>query len=138
MPPCRYGFLQSNLNAKRWKTRVELFEFLESARLLLDITPLRRINLDEICHEIGLSKHHFVRLFHEAFGQPPIAYATTRALERAAKSLLVTQKSVGEIAFETGFADSTTFGRAFLRAYSQTPTQYRRSGKSSISPICES
>ncbi len=135
MPPCRFGLLQSNLGSKRWKTRVDLMEFLDSARLILDCTPLHRINLDVLCAEIGISKHHFVRLFHEAFGQPPLAYATARALNRASICLVQTRKPVSQIAEEIGFCDSSSFGRAFQRAFGQTPTAYRVSSATSTSPI---
>ena len=46
-------------------------------------------------------------------------------MQKAASLLAITQKSVDEIAAETGFANLSHFYRQFKKIYGMTPMQYR-------------
>ena len=52
-------------------------------------------------------------------------YGMSICMQKAASLLATTQKSVDEIAAETGFANLSHFYRQFKKIYSMTPMQYR-------------
>jgi AraC-like DNA-binding protein len=70
--------------------------------------PVRRL-----ARVSGASEAHFARSFKAAFGVPPHRYLLTRRLERAAAMLRETERSITEVAFETGWNSLGTFGRTF-------------------------
>jgi transcriptional regulator GlxA family with amidase domain len=72
-----------------------------------------------------VSEAHFARSFKEAFGVPPHRYLLTRRIERATALLRDTERSITEIAFETGWASLGTFGRTFRDVTGQNPGAVR-------------
>jgi AraC-like DNA-binding protein len=73
----------------------------------------------------GLSRAHFSREFHRAFGETPHAYLLTRRLERAAALLRTTDRSVADICFAVGLQSVGSFTASFRRTYDLSPTAYR-------------
>ena len=55
----------------------------------------------------------------------PMEYLTTLRLAKARELLMSTQKSILEIAVETGFGNSSYFGKLFKQQHHMTPKQYR-------------
>jgi transcriptional regulator GlxA family with amidase domain len=47
-------------------------------------------------------------------------------LEYARLLLHTTQKSIGEVSFESGFENNAHFSRSFKEEFGQPPLQYRR------------
>jgi AraC-like DNA-binding protein len=79
-----------------------------------------------VARELNVS----VRTLHRAFAgtqESVTGYIRRRRLERARLELAAHDSSVSEIAARWQFADSSHFGRAFRRRYSQTPSQFARS-----------
>ena len=73
----------------------------------------------------AVSEAHFARSFKQAFGVPPHRYLLTRRIERATALLRDTDRSITEIAFETGWASLGTFGRVFRDITGQSPGELR-------------
>lgn len=70
------------------------------------------------------------RTIHTAFamiGTTPASYIRQERLAAAARRIQTSQLPLAEIAYEVGFADTTTFTRAFKRVYGATPSTWRRS-----------
>lgn len=84
------------------------------------------IGLDDLCREAGVSRFHFARMFKESTGQTPHRWLTARRIEAAKTLLRATDKPVGAIAGDTGFASQSHFGQTFRRATGLTPTAWRR------------
>lgn len=116
--------MQRKLIARKWNTRADLTELMEQARRWIESQPLDQIDLDQVSAEVGLSKYHFLRNFKQMYGTTPSRYAVSAKIERA-KALLSEPDSVAAIALQLGFADSTTFGRAFTREVGLSPTAFR-------------
>lgn len=75
-------------------------------------------------HNVSVRKLHAI---FSATGITPGAYIRRLRLERAAALIAAraqTHQSVGAIAAACGFRDTSTFTRAFTRAYDRTPTQW--------------
>ena len=86
--------------------------------------PVRR--LAEVS---GVSAAHFARSFKQAFGIPPHRYLLTRRIERATALLRDTDRSITDIAFDTGWSSLGTFGRTFHDITGDSPGAIREREK---------
>ncbi|MFA6100609.1 MAG: AraC family transcriptional regulator [Victivallaceae bacterium] len=84
------------------------------------------INVSDLAQAAGMSYSHFVREFTLNFGVSPGAYILQLQLEKAVNLLQNSTLSVKEIAIECGFASSSYFCRAFLKASGISPGKYRQ------------
>jgi AraC-like DNA-binding protein len=85
--------------------------------------PITNRRLAEMCY---LSQNHFIRLFKNRLGRTPADYLLELRLRRAAQRLLFTDRSVEQIAEESGFGNRSSFTRAFSRRMGTGPATYRR------------
>jgi len=97
------------------------------AKDLADARYFEALDVNDMARAAGLSKAHFSREFHRAFGEPPHAYLLTRRLERAATLLRTTDHSVADICLSVGLTSVGSFTSSFTRTYGRSPTAYRAS-----------
>jgi AraC-like DNA-binding protein len=83
------------------------------------------LNLSALCDRIQLSREHFVRLFSERMGMPPMRYYSRLKIEAARAMLSSTNLRVQEIADKLGYENQFNFARAFKRVSGMAPTEYR-------------
>jgi AraC-like DNA-binding protein len=95
------------------------------ARDLIDARYFDPLGVDDLARAAHLSRAHFSREFHRAFGESPHAYLLTRRLERAAALLRTTDRSVADICFSIGLHSVGSFTASFTRTYGVPPTVYR-------------
>lgn len=112
--------------AVRWKTRADLYEQLERARLHLDTCDLSEVSVKSAAQEAGLSLHHFIRLFHERYAKSPHTYLRERRHRVALLMLGNFELSVTEIALDVGFESTSAFGRWFKKTVGKTPSEFRK------------
>jgi AraC-like DNA-binding protein len=124
--PCSAAMGILGTPAVRWRTKADLFEQLERARIYLETCDLEESCITDAAAAAGISVHHFVRLFHERYGTTPHAYLCQRRARIAEALLRSSEMSVTEIALETGFESASAFGRWFKREFSATPSDYRK------------
>lgn len=84
-------------------------------------------SLARIADRSSWSRFHLHRLFEREVGETPKAYVERLRLERAAAMLGATDKTVLDIALESGFKSHEVFSRAFKRHFGQSPSSYRNS-----------
>ena len=84
-------------------------------------------SLAEVAGAVGLSPHHFSRLFRLSTGLAPHRYAVRRRAEKA-KALLLGGHPPGLAAVEAGFHDQSHMGRHFKRLFGTTPSMALRKG----------
>jgi len=89
-------------------------------------------HLDE-CIDLGglsdracMSRFHFHRVFHALLGETAADMVRRLRLERAAAQLNASQRSITELAFESGYATHESFIRAFRLAFGCTPSMMRK------------
>lgn len=85
-------------------------------------------SLDTLANAVGISPYHFHRIFKEATGVTPKAYAAARRAERVRKEL-TSSRTVTEAIYDAGFNAS---GRFYARAdavLGMTPRVYRAGGR---------
>lgn len=97
-----------------------------------ELTDLVGGHLDEtadgnaLARDAHYSRFHFQRMFRETTGETPGSCQRRLRLERAAYHLLQSDRSVTEIAFESGFDSLEGFSRAFRKAAGISPSHFRR------------
>ena len=103
----------------------EVVPLLIDVQLNLD----REISLVSLAREYGYSSFHFHRFFSKTVGETPKKHVDRLRLERAAYKLAIHDETILEIALSVGFKDHETFSRAFKRAFSYSPREYRQACK---------
>jgi len=79
----------------------------------------RDLPVQEMANVAGLSVWHFSQMFRKTTGTSPHRFLLEQMLQRKDVKIL-------EVAFACGFKTQQHFARAFRRAYSVSPTEYKR------------
>ena len=82
--------------------------------------------MESLASACNISVSALERRFKKHLKKTPRQYINEVRLDNARQMLLETEKSIGTIALETGFADHSHFSRAFAREYDMTPRDARR------------
>ena len=109
------------------------------ARDAMDREWAEPLDVSAVAARAGYSRYHFVRLFHEVYGEPPGAYLARRRIERAQDLLRTANLTVTEICMQVGFSSLGTFCTRFKQQTGTTPTEFRRrarAGGASAIPGC--
>ncbi len=86
--------------------------------------------LEELARATGLSPHHFHRVFKEAVGVTPRAYAAQRRAEKVRQGL-ASGAGVTEAIYEAGFNSGSRFYETAGEVLGMTPGAYRAGGTGS-------
>lgn len=89
-------------------------------------------SVDELAAHAGFSARQLRRLMIRAFGVTPVEIMQTERLLFAKKLLQETALPMAQVALSAGFKSVRRFNALFLRRYSLSPTQLRRTGAVSI------
>jgi AraC-like DNA-binding protein len=95
------------------------------ARDAMDRSYADALDVEALASSVHLSRAHFIRSFHAAFGEPPHRYLQRRRLERAMALLRETDRPVTEICLDVGFSSLGTFSRTFRAIVGTSPSAYR-------------
>jgi AraC-like DNA-binding protein/mannose-6-phosphate isomerase-like protein (cupin superfamily) len=98
---------------------------VEKALALMHGSIEKECDLTAICSRLGISREHFVRLFTERMGTPPMKYYARLKIEAARAMLASTNLRISEISDKLGFADQFAFSRSFKRESGLSPSRYR-------------
>lgn len=85
----------------------------------------RKVRLDDVSAELGVSKYHLIKLFRESTGKTPIQYLNKIRLEKAMELLRSTDMPVEAIGQQTGFIHANYFTKVFKSAVGVPPGQFR-------------
>ena len=84
--------------------------------------------LHSLAQSVGLSPHHFHRLFKSALGVTPIEYARAKRAQRL-KSSLAKEASITQSIYGAGFSSNGPFYAQSSKTLGMTPTSFRAGGK---------
>jgi YesN/AraC family two-component response regulator len=87
------------------------------------------ITLDDLARIVHFEKTYLITKFKEIWGLSPMKYVNTMRIERAKTLLRRSEKSITEIAYETGFGSIHYFSRYFKESVGITPNEYRTKNK---------
>lgn len=85
-----------------------------------------KLTLEQIAAAAAVSERECLRCFRSCIQTTPFSYLTDYRIQVAERLLRTTDRSVTEIALETGFADGAYFAKLFRQARSVSPSQYRK------------
>ncbi|MBQ4630457.1 MAG: helix-turn-helix transcriptional regulator [Clostridia bacterium] len=92
----------------------------------IDANYSKQITLPQLSEIINVNEFYFCRLFKRVVNTPVMQYLNFVRVCKAEKLLLSTDKSVSEIAFETGFSSVSYFNRIFKKYKYCTPKMYKK------------
>ena len=107
-------------------TRSELTEIQQVKRILDENFAIPNFCIQQLCHDVGISHAHLLRLFKEAYGVTLIKYITNKRIELACDLLQTTNLSVSSVAYSCGFSDEFHFMKTFKKITGLSALQYRR------------
>ena len=82
--------------------------------------------VNQLYKTVSVSQMQGYRKLKALTGQTPSQFIRNFRLLKGKALLTSTDKTVAEIAYEVGFTDPNYFSRAFQKAFSQSPTEYRK------------
>lgn len=85
----------------------------------------KRLTLEQLAAEAGISKFHFARLFREATGSTPHAFLVRLRVDVAKGMLRTSDMQVAEVAAKCGFNGASHFSAAFAHHVGLSPSRYR-------------
>ena len=100
-------------------------ERLTELLMLMTEHPEREFSRREMAEKLCVSESTLQRIFRARTGFSPHGYLMRLRLKKAATLLLESELTVGEVAAETGFADSNYFCRRFRNYADASPLEFR-------------
>jgi len=97
----------------------------------------RPVKLEELAKVACFSEYHFHRIFRAVSGETLNNFTNRLRIEKAARLLRYSARSLTDIALDCGFSSPATFSRAFRTGYETTPSQFRKNGEIKKSKICK-
>lgn len=88
------------------------------------------IGIDEMARHSGLSRSHFISLFHQETGTTPRRFIEDCRIGEATHLLRTRNLSAAEVAFACGFSDPPRFSRVFKNRTGLSPSDLRRKERS--------
>jgi len=89
------------------------------------------INLQKIADHLDINKFHFCNLFKDQLHVTFWDYVTNLRIDHAKNLLQTSEERVSSIAIQSGYINSSHFGRVFKEITGVTPAEYRRQAKTS-------
>jgi AraC-like DNA-binding protein len=84
------------------------------------------LNVDEIGKNLGLSRVQLYRKIKSLTNFAPNELVRIIRLKAAEQLLIHSEKSISEIAYDTGFSSPSYFTKCFKEYFSESPTEYVR------------
>lgn len=100
-------------------------DWLNRAIELLHDRYTEDLTIADVAEGLGIHPVHLARSFRRHFRCSPGEFTRFCRLERAARMLTRSNRSLSEIALESGFGDQSHFSRAFARDLGIAPGEYR-------------
>ena len=83
------------------------------------------LSIDSIAARMGLERSQFYRKIKSLTNYAPVELIRLLRLQRGRTLLTTTDKSISEIAYETGFSAPSYFTKCYRDVYGETPTDVR-------------
>ena len=83
------------------------------------------LSIDSIAARMGLERSQFYRKIKSLTNYAPVELIRLLRLQRGRTLLTATDKSISEIAYETGFSAPSYFTKCYRDVYGETPTDVR-------------
>lgn len=98
----------------------------------IDANFKENLTINHISKVFGYHPSYITHLFCDRLKVPFRTYLGAVRSEYAASQIRATEKSITEIAYESGYNSLNTFCRCFKKHFSQTPSQYKKACRSQM------
>ena len=85
------------------------------------------ISILELAQLTNMSLSSFKRRFKALYGIAPLQYILGKRLEKAKELLLISDLSIGDVAYSSGFSSLHHFSKKFKETYGAAPSHFRMS-----------
>jgi len=92
---------------------------------LIDQGALDEQDVESFSERLGVGSRHLRRLFSRYVGASPLQVARARRVLLAKRLITDTQKSMADIALQSGFSSVRQFNHTFHNLYGKSPTELR-------------
>jgi AraC-like DNA-binding protein len=100
--------------------------YINKTIAIMEKSIKEKLNIGELADELGLSKEHYIRIFHRTLGITPFQYFTRLKIEAASSYLTETNLPVQYVSDHFGFENPFHFSRTFKKCTGFSPTEYRK------------
>ncbi|RXJ81152.1 methylated-DNA--[protein]-cysteine S-methyltransferase [Arcobacter sp. F2176] len=104
------------------------YEDIKKAIEYFDENYSEQPNLDDVAKYIGMSKHHFSRIFKEYVGVTPMQFLQATTFSYA-KEKLIHSKSILDTSIDLGLSSSSRLHELFVNFIGITPNEYKKMGE---------
>jgi AraC family transcriptional regulator len=115
---------------------------LRAVTRLIETKMSYTIRIEDLAAAARLSRSYFANSFRRTVGESPFSYLRRCRIERAQQMMLLTDKSLADIALECGLADQSHMNRCFRNLVGESPGAWRRlrrtSGRIGSVPVTRS
>lgn len=109
----------------RRATRVEIYRRLSRAKDYIESCYDEPVSLRRLAEVACLSRHHFLRLFKEAFRITPHRHLTDTRLREARRLIEEKGYPVADACVSVGFENASSFARLFKERFGRSPRTLR-------------
>lgn len=124
-----YGQYFTNLNldenADIESAQYKSSKLMAEACLYISQNCSEALTLDDVAHQIGISKSYFSHLFKDYTQMTFVDYLTKERIRKAESLFLGPKKKFIDIAFECGFTSISSFNRTFKKIKGISPREFR-------------
>lgn len=100
-------------------------EYLKDLQNTILDNPENLYLIEQMAKDSQISPYHMIRKFKKAFGLTPHQFQIQSKVRKAQK-LLEQNKSISEVAYESGFYDQSHLDRCFQKIVGMTPKEYQK------------
>ena len=100
-------------------------EMVQEAQLYIEEQLHEKISVQDMSSRFSVGRRNFDRRFIKATGNTPLEYAQRVKIESAKKSLENSRKTINEVMYDVGYADTKAFREVFRKITGMSPLEYR-------------
>jgi len=133
MPPLHLAIAGLNIACGEYQRQVELVERDNKEYALMNAIAdyigqnfRHKLTLKDVATALGYDYYYFSRLFYQIFSMKFSDYLNACRFAEAVDALRTTDKSISQIALDSGFQSIRAFNDVFLRKTGISPVQYRK------------
>lgn len=122
-------YFQQNLTFGDRKESVTIIDkaFVDKFRAIVEENIVEtELNVDDLGQRLGLSRVQLYRKIKSLTNYAPNELIRIIRLKVAEKALLTTEKSISEIAYDTGFSTPSYFTKCFKEYFNESPSEYSK------------
>lgn len=123
--------IRARSTPRRAVTRREHLERVTRALVYAETRLSGELSLERLAGHVSMSPFHFQRAFAAVVGETPAGYIRRLRVEAAATLLLRGWSVPRALHAQVGYPRAEPFIRAFKQRFGKTPTEYRRTSRSS-------